>query len=48
MGFVGEYNGQRLVVQGDVIVVIINYRFGLFGFFNLFDFIVNGNYGFWD
>uniref|UniRef100_A0A8W8NS01 Carboxylic ester hydrolase n=1 Tax=Magallana gigas TaxID=29159 RepID=A0A8W8NS01_MAGGI len=48
MGSAGEYNGQRLAAQGDVIVVIINYRLGLFGFLNLLDPIANGNYALWD
>lgn len=48
MGSAGEYNGQRLAAQGDVIVVTINYRLGLFGFLNLLDPIANGNYGLWD
>lgn len=48
IGSAGEYNGQRLAAQGDVIVVTINYRLGLFGFLNLLDPIANGNYGLWD
>lgn len=48
MGSAGEYDGQRLAAQGDVIVVIINYRLGLFGFLNLLDPIANGNYALWD
>lgn len=48
MGSAGEYNGQRLAAQGEVIVVIINYRLGLFGFLNLLDPVARGNYGLWD
>lgn len=48
MGSTGEYNGQRLAAQGDVIVVTVNYRLGLFGFLNLLDPIANGNYALWD
>lgn len=42
------YNGIMLVVWGDVVVVIINYCFGVFGFLFYNEIIVRGNYGFWD
>ncbi|XP_061185105.1 liver carboxylesterase 1-like [Saccostrea echinata] len=48
VGFAGETNGQRLAAEGDVIVVTINYRLGLFGFLNLHDPVSKGNYGLWD
>ncbi|XP_062575626.1 liver carboxylesterase 1-like [Saccostrea cucullata] len=48
IGFAGETNGQRLAAEGDVIVVTINYRLGLFGFLNLLDPVSKGNYGLWD
>lgn len=36
-GSVGTYNGKRLALNGDVVVVTINYRIGAFGFLNLAD-----------
>lgn len=42
------YNGIMLVVWGDVVVVIINYCFGVFGFLFYNEIIVRGNYGFCD
>lgn len=37
-----------MVLKGDVIVVIINYRFGFLGFFIMYDFLLLGNYGIMD
>jgi carboxylesterase type B len=48
IGSGGETDAQRLAAHGDVIVVAINYRLGLFGFLNLHDPIAKGNYGLWD
>ncbi|XP_062580478.1 uncharacterized protein LOC134242419 [Saccostrea cucullata] len=42
------YDGSDLVVHGDVIVVTVNYRLGIFGFFTLNDPLARGNYGLWD
>ncbi|XP_061179317.1 uncharacterized protein LOC133187934 [Saccostrea echinata] len=42
------YDGSNLVVNGDVIVVTVNYRLGIFGFFTLNDPLARGNYGLWD
>ncbi len=36
-GSVGTYNGKYLAARGDVVVVTINYRLGVFGFLNLRD-----------
>ena len=48
---VGEgtiYDASYLAARGDVIVVTINYRLGLFGFFSTEDKDFPGNYGLWD
>lgn len=47
-GFGHEYYGDRIAAQGDVIVVTINYRLGVFGFFALDHPAARGNYGLWD
>ncbi|CAC5415633.1 Putative inactive carboxylesterase 4,Juvenile hormone esterase [Mytilus coruscus] len=44
MGYPGEY----MSVLGDVIIVTINYRLGVFGFFSTTDDVAPGNYGLWD
>lgn len=36
-GSVGTYNGKYLATRGDVVIVTINYRLGVFGFANLSD-----------
>nr|XP_022307375.1 carboxylesterase 5A-like isoform X3 [Crassostrea virginica] len=42
------YNPIKLVSKGDVIVVTINYRLGLLGFFTMNDPLASGNNGLWD
>lgn len=37
-----------LVIKGDVIVVMVNYCFGVFGFFSFNNDVLCGNYGIWD
>ena len=48
MGNGHYYRGTRLSAAGDVIVVTINYRLGVFGFLTLFHPAARGNYGLWD
>ena len=40
-----EYDGGNLASRGDVVVVTINYRLGIFGFLALDDNSTHGNYG---
>jgi carboxylesterase type B len=47
-GGASQYKPQKLVLGGDVIVVTINYRLALLGFFTLNDPLMPGNYGLWD
>lgn len=42
------FDGSYLALTGDVIVVTINYRLGLFGFLSTEDESARGNYGIWD
>ncbi|KAK3105782.1 hypothetical protein FSP39_005668 [Pinctada imbricata] len=42
------YDGTRLAVDGDVVVVTINYRLGILGFLALYHPASRGNYGLWD
>ena len=42
------YDGSRVASSGDVIVVLMNYRLGLFGFLSTEDSSAKGNYGLWD
>lgn len=42
------FDASYLAVQGDVIVVTINYRLGVFGFLYTDDQNAPGNYGLWD
>ena len=43
-----DYNPSVLVALNDVIVVTINYRFGVLGFFNIPGTDVKGNFGMYD
>ncbi|XP_060073931.1 neuroligin-3-like [Ylistrum balloti] len=43
-----DYDGASLAIHGDVIVVTINYRLGVFGFLSTGDSAARGNYGLWD
>ncbi|XP_060081391.1 uncharacterized protein LOC132560731 [Ylistrum balloti] len=43
-----ETGGSTLALHGDVIVVTINYRLNIFGFFSTGDNTTHGNYGLWD
>lgn len=47
-GWGSAYQGWHLALHGDVIVITINYRLGIFGFFNTGDDVIPGNYGLWD
>ncbi|XP_061177985.1 cocaine esterase-like [Saccostrea echinata] len=42
------YDGSMLALTGDVIVVTLNYRLGVLGFYCLDEVFVKGNYGLWD
>lgn len=42
------YDGSELSLRGEVIVVTMNYRLGLLGFFSTEDHRSPGNYGLWD
>ncbi|MFY1688248.1 carboxylesterase/lipase family protein [Plantactinospora sp. WMMB782] len=43
-----DYDGSRIAVRGDVVVVTVNYRLGVFGFLGLPEFGGKGNFGFAD
>lgn len=43
-----EFLGSILVLFNDIIVVIFNYWLGIFGFFNILDIEIKGNYGMLD
>ena len=51
-GFLTGYSigleGRYLSLSGDVIVVTVNYRLNVFGFFSTGDQAAAGNYGLWD
>ncbi|XP_046577946.1 juvenile hormone esterase-like [Haliotis rubra] len=47
-GCASLYEPWQLVTKGDVIVVTIQYRLGIFGFFSTKKPIAPGNYGLWD
>lgn len=42
------YDGSNLALAGDIIVVTINYRVGVFGFLTTGNKELPGNYGLWD
>lgn len=48
MGASWWYQGWRLALHGDVIVVTFNYRLGVFGFLSTGDGEVSENNGMWD
>eukprot|EP00105_Crassostrea_gigas_P036829 XP_019920977.1 PREDICTED: fatty acyl-CoA hydrolase precursor, medium chain isoform X1 [Crassostrea gigas] len=48
IGAANQYRPQPMVLKGDVIVVTINYRLGLLGFFTMHDPLLSGNYGIMD
>lgn len=47
-GTASFYDGSMIAVEGDVIVVTVNYRLGIFGFLSLGDETTKGNYGLLD
>ncbi|XP_046564552.1 cholinesterase 1-like [Haliotis rubra] len=47
-GSASLYEPWQLVTKGDVIVVTIQYRLGIFGFFSTGNDVAPGNYGLWD
>ncbi|KAJ8319144.1 hypothetical protein KUTeg_004235 [Tegillarca granosa] len=47
-GQASSHDGSDLALKGDVIVVTINYRLGIFGFVSSGDHLLPGNYGLWD
>lgn len=48
LGSAIQTDGSILATKGDVIVVTVNYRLGVFGFFSLNNDASRGNYGIWD
>lgn len=42
------YDGSMLALSGNIIVVTLNYRLGIFGFYSLEGTSRKGNYGLWD
>lgn len=48
LGSAIQTDGSILASKGDVIVVTVNYRLGVFGFFSLNNDASRGNYGIWD
>ncbi|XP_076073127.1 cocaine esterase-like [Mytilus galloprovincialis] len=48
MGFSNQYDGGWIATQGGVIVVTLNYRLDIFGFFTVDHPASKGNYGLWD
>ena len=43
-----DYDGRGFVLDGDVILVTVNYRLSIFGFLANDDGSIPGNYGLWD
>ena len=48
VGFSDLYPGDQLSAFHDVILVAINYRLNVYGFFSTGDDVAKGNYGLWD
>ena len=48
MGLADQYPGDQLSAFHDVILVAINYRLNVFGYFSTGDEVAKGNYGLWD
>lgn len=48
VGYANPYEGDVISALNDVIVVSINYRIGVLGFFSSHDSRAKGNYGLWD
>lgn len=48
VGSATTYNATMLAAHGDVVVVTINYRLGIFGFLSFNDTLARGNFGLWD
>jgi len=48
MGSGRSFDPSLLVTMYDVVVVTVNYRLGVFGFFNIPGSDVKGNYGMYD
>ncbi|XP_053385962.1 cholinesterase 1-like [Mercenaria mercenaria] len=47
-GYSDVYSGDVISVLADVIVVTLNYRLGVLGFFSTQNSMAKGNYGLWD
>ncbi|XP_045199041.2 carboxylesterase 5A-like [Mercenaria mercenaria] len=47
-GSASEVSPEILSIAGDLIVVTLNYRLGIFGFLNSGNSFARGNYGLWD
>lgn len=43
-----QFNGDRISIEGNVVVVTINYRLNIFGFLSVNHPAALGNYGLWD
>ncbi|XP_071175448.1 fatty acyl-CoA hydrolase precursor, medium chain-like isoform X1 [Mytilus edulis] len=48
IGYGHQYDGGKLAMEGNVIIVTINYRLGAFGLFSVGHSAAKGNYGLWD
>ncbi|XP_052059701.1 acylcarnitine hydrolase-like [Mytilus californianus] len=47
-GYGHQYDGGKLAMEGNVIILTINYRLGGFGYFAVGHSAARGNYGLWD